>query len=51
MWGVAWAPVGVDCRPMFPGAAAPAVPRPLRHQVHDRRDPRLLRHVLARAGR
>lgn len=31
--------------------ASPASPRPLRHQVHDRRDPRLLRHVLSRAGR
>ncbi len=51
MWGFYVAPVAIDWRPMFPGAASPATPRPMRHQVHDRRDPRLLRHVLARASR
>lgn len=48
MWG-GTLPVVFDWRPMFPGAALPAVPRPMHHQVLNRRDPRLLRHVLSRS--
>lgn len=46
-------PFGVDFewRPMFPGAAAPSEPRPMRSQVSSRRDPRLRAAVLARCAR
>lgn len=39
-----------DDLPMWP-SWIPLPVRPMRHQVLDRRDPRLLRHPLARAGR
>lgn len=51
MWGYAWPSALLEWRPLFLGAALPVVPRPLHDQVRDRRDPRLLRHVLARARR
>lgn len=51
MWGYAWPSAAFEWRPVSSVAALPVTPVRLHHQVLDRRDPRLLRHVLSRAQR